>query len=229
MYADHLQYDRRRQLDNSRLRARKRNDRRPGAEHTHHRCLSRATQSRDENAQIDNGIIPRLGRPFMEKGVRSRYNGIVSLEYRPTDALHFYADFVGGRITNAFNRADINWIGRNGAVIPVNETVDANNRGHPAEHLPNRHGFWKRGPYHERNDYLSFNPGADGKSAMTCTLRCKPSQPQSLPARTCRRSGSDAVQRGKSNWRAAGRPLHGRRFCEFHNPGGFGRPDTFPP
>lgn len=112
------------------------------------------------NYQIDNGLTPRLGRPFMEKGVRSRWNGIVSLEYRPSEELHFNFDFIAGRINNAFDRSDMNWIGRNGAVIPTNEVVDANNavvRGTFA----NAAWFLEARPYHERNDYLSVNPGME--------------------------------------------------------------------
>jgi len=112
------------------------------------------------NYQIDNALIPRLGRPFLEKGARSRYNGIVSLEYRPTDSLHFYMDFIGGRISNAFNREDMNWIGRNGAVIPTSEVVDANNVATSGTYA-NAAWFLEARPYHERNDYLSINPGME--------------------------------------------------------------------
>jgi len=112
------------------------------------------------NYQIDNALIPRLGRPFMEKGVRSRWNGIVSLEYRPSDALRFYMDFIGGRITNAFDRADMNWVGRNGAVIPTNEVVDADNVVTSGT-FANAAWFLEARPYHERNDYLSINPGLE--------------------------------------------------------------------
>jgi TonB-dependent receptor len=112
------------------------------------------------NNQIDNGLTPRLGRPFMEKGVRSRWNTIVSLEYRATDALHLFADFVGGRITNAFDRADINWIGRNGAAIPTGLAVDANNVVTSGT-FANAAWFLEARPYHERNDYLSINPGME--------------------------------------------------------------------
>ena len=47
--------------------------------------------------QIDNAIIPRLGRPVDEFGTKDRYNGIVSLEFRPTDSLHFYLDSMYGK------------------------------------------------------------------------------------------------------------------------------------
>jgi TonB-dependent receptor len=112
------------------------------------------------NYQLDNALIPRLGRPFLEKGARSRYNGIVSLEYRPTDSMHFYMDMIGGRITNAFNREDMNWVGRNGAVIPTKEVVDANNVATSGTYA-NAAWFLEARPYHERNDYFSVNPGME--------------------------------------------------------------------
>lgn len=110
--------------------------------------------------QLDAGLIPRLGRPFMEKGVRSRYNGIVSLEYRPSDDLHFYLDAIGGRVTNNFDREDIDWVGRNGAMIPENTTVDANNVVTSATYA-NAQWFLEARPYHERGDFLSVNPGME--------------------------------------------------------------------
>src|SRR6185503_17107124 len=75
-------------------------------------------------AQIDNAIIPRLGRPSDEFGKKDRYNGIVSLEYRPTDSLHFYVDSMYGKKENDLQRIDMNWVGRNGAMIPLNLQVD---------------------------------------------------------------------------------------------------------
>ncbi|HYS45754.1 MAG TPA: TonB-dependent receptor, partial [Rhizomicrobium sp.] len=111
-------------------------------------------------SQIDEGIIPRLGRPFMEKGVRSRYSGVVSFEYRPSDDLHFYVDLIGSKISNAFDRADIDWVGRNGAVIPVGETVNANNVVTGGTYA-NAQWFLEARPYHERNDYFSINPGME--------------------------------------------------------------------
>jgi len=127
MYADHLQYDRRRQLANSRLRARKRNDRRPGAEHTHPPLpISRNSIPGRRTPQIDNGII-RARRPFMEKGVRSRYNGIVSWNIaRPTPCI--LCGFRRGqdhptRIPIVAGDIQLDW--PQWSVIPVNETVDA--------------------------------------------------------------------------------------------------------
>ena len=74
--------------------------------------------------QINNAIIPRLGRPSDEFGARDRDNAIVSLEYRPLDSLQFYVDSMYGHKKNNEQRVDMDWVGRNGAAIPLNMTVD---------------------------------------------------------------------------------------------------------
>ena len=48
----------------------------------------------------------------------------MSLEYRPSDDLHFYVDALAAKKKNDMNRIDMNWVGRNGAMIPLNMTVD---------------------------------------------------------------------------------------------------------
>ena len=64
---------------------------------------------------------------MFENGTRSRYNGILSLEYRPTEDMHFYFDGILGVLENNLNREDILWAGRSGNSIPMNMRVDANN------------------------------------------------------------------------------------------------------
>ena len=39
----------------------------------------------------------------------------LSLEWRPTDSLHFYLDMIGGRTFNDMDRSDIDWGVRAGA------------------------------------------------------------------------------------------------------------------
>jgi TonB-dependent receptor len=112
------------------------------------------------NFQIDNGLIPRLGRSMYEDGHRDRYNGVASFEYRPTDGLHFYLDVIGGRTNNEFDRSDIDWVGRNGSVIPINEKVDANNVVTSGT-FANAQFFLEARPYKERADFFSINPGAE--------------------------------------------------------------------
>jgi TonB-dependent receptor len=74
--------------------------------------------------QIDNALIPRLGRPSAEYGTKNRYNGIISLEYRPTDGLHFFLDSMYGKKEIDMQRIDMNLVGRNGAIVPLNMQVD---------------------------------------------------------------------------------------------------------
>ena len=108
--------------------------------------------------QISNALIPRLGRSMYELGTRSRYNGIVSLEYRPTDSLHFYVDFIGGKLNNNFDRSDMDWVGRNGAMIPEHLALDANGVVTSGT-FANSQFFLEARPYKESEDFLSINPG----------------------------------------------------------------------
>ncbi len=108
--------------------------------------------------KLSNGIIPRLGRPMYEKGTRDRYNGIVSLEYRPSEELHFYLDAIGGRTYNDLDRSDIDLVGRFSNLIPANMEVDAGNVVTSATFY-NAQWFLEARPYKEKADYLSFNPG----------------------------------------------------------------------
>lgn len=119
--------------------------------------------------QLNNMLLPRLGRPFLEKGVRSRYNGVASFEFRPSDAVHVYLDMIGGRISNNFNRADIDWIVRNGGIIPTGVSVDADNvvtRGTFA----NAQWLLEARPYHEYGDFFSVNPGLEWRPSDTIEI-----------------------------------------------------------
>ncbi|WP_114951524.1 TonB-dependent receptor [Sphingosinicella terrae] len=74
--------------------------------------------------QLDNAIIPRLGRPAEEFGRKQRISAILALEWRPSDTLNFYIDSIYARRENDLERIDMNWVGRNGAIIPINVEVD---------------------------------------------------------------------------------------------------------
>ncbi|HEV7716295.1 MAG TPA: TonB-dependent receptor [Steroidobacteraceae bacterium] len=115
--------------------------------------------------QIDNALIPRLGRPSSEFGTKDRYNGIVSLEYRPTDNLHFYVDSMYGKKDNSMERLDMNWVGRNGTMIPLNLTVDrtdcANGCVATGGTFANAQFFLEYRPYDEDTKFWGVNPGFD--------------------------------------------------------------------
>jgi len=110
--------------------------------------------------QISNGLVPRTGRPMFERGTRSRYNGILSLEYRPSDELHFYFDGILGVVENNLDREDLFWVARNGNSIPMNEVVDANNVVVSGQ-FANAAMALEARPYKEKSDYISLNPGMD--------------------------------------------------------------------
>jgi len=110
--------------------------------------------------QISNAIVPRTGRPMFERGSRNRYNGILSLEYRPSDDLHFYMDNIFGVLENNLDREDLFWIARSGSAIPTNLVVDNHNVVLSGDMLNAGMSLEAR-PYKEKSDYFSLNPGMD--------------------------------------------------------------------
>jgi TonB-dependent receptor len=114
--------------------------------------------------QINNGIIPRLGRPSYEYGAEDTYNAVMSLEYRPTDALHFYMDNMFGKEHNVLTREDMDWVVRaNGNIIPLNEKFDstscANGCTVTSGTFANSQFFLEYRPYFENTDFWGTNPG----------------------------------------------------------------------
>jgi TonB-dependent receptor len=115
-------------------------------------------------SQIDNGIIPRLGRPSDEYGTKERLNFIGSLEYQG-DGIHAYIDGMFARKKNLLERIDMNWVGRNGAVIPLNTTYDRTDctagcvvtKGTYA----NAQFFLEYRPHNEHVQYWGVNPGIE--------------------------------------------------------------------
>ncbi len=114
-------------------------------------------------SQIDNALIPRLGRPSDEFGSRDRYNAVVAFEFRPNDNLHFYVDSMYGHKKNDEQRIDMDWVGRNGAMIPLNLQVD-----NPtctagcvvtSGTFANSQFFLEYRPYIETTKFWGVNPG----------------------------------------------------------------------
>jgi TonB-dependent receptor len=124
--------------------------------------------------QIDNGIIPRLGRPSDEYGSRDRINAVVSAEWRPSDALHFYIDGLYGWKKNDLQRVDMDWVGRNGAAIPINETFDKTDCSQgctvTSGTFANSQFFLEYRPYIETTKFWSANPGASWNIASNLKL-----------------------------------------------------------
>jgi TonB-dependent receptor len=115
--------------------------------------------------QIDNGLIPRLSRPRTEVGTRERQSYLASLEWRPSDSLHFYVDGMYGKRDTEFTRTSMNWVGRNGAAIPLNTTYDRADCTTgcvvTGGTYANAQFFLEYRPYKDTQDYWGVNPGLD--------------------------------------------------------------------
>jgi TonB-dependent receptor len=113
--------------------------------------------------QLDNALIPRLGRPSDEFGDKDRTSAILALEYRPTDTLHFYIDSMYGKKENDLERIDMNWVGRFGSVIPINMTVDRSDCGNgcvvTGGTFANAQFFLEYRPFIEDTEFWGVNPG----------------------------------------------------------------------
>lgn len=115
--------------------------------------------------QIDNGIIPRLGRFTAQYGRRDRINAIASAEWRPNDAMHFYVDGLYGFKKNNLTRENIAWIVRNGQIIPTNTTYDKEDCSAGCQvtsgTYANSQFFLEYRPLTETTHLYSVNPGLD--------------------------------------------------------------------
>jgi TonB-dependent receptor len=115
--------------------------------------------------QIDNGLIPRLGRPANEYGTRDRYNAILSLQYQPSDSLNFYIDSMYGNKKNRMDRTDLAWVGRNGAMVPLNLKFDRTDCSNGCVvtkgTFANAQFFLEFRPYKEDIEFWGVNPGVD--------------------------------------------------------------------
>jgi TonB-dependent receptor len=113
--------------------------------------------------QIDNALIPRLGRPAVIEGDRDRYNAIASFEFRPSESFHAYLDTMYGKKENDLERIDMNLVGRNGAMIPINMQVDREDCSQgcvvTSATFANAQAFLEYRPFLEDTEFYGANPG----------------------------------------------------------------------
>ncbi len=127
--------------------------------------------------QIDNALIPRLGRPMFDVGSKDRFNGIVSLEFLPTDDLHFFLDSMYGKKENDLERVDLMWgvrrTSQGGLIIPQNMQVDREDCSTGCvvtnATFANSQFLLEYRPYVENTEFWGTNPGMDW--AITDKLR----------------------------------------------------------
>lgn len=111
-------------------------------------------------SQISNALIPRLGRPVNVDDDYKRHAAVMSLQYNPNDAMNFYLDALYAQAKRNTNRTDMDLVGRNGNMIPLNMSVDANHVVTQGT-FTNAQFFLEARPYHEKDRFWSVNPGAD--------------------------------------------------------------------
>lgn len=124
--------------------------------------------------QIDNGLLPRLGRSTSIRGPRDRINAIVSAEWQPSDTLHFYIDGLYGYKKNDLIRENMAWIVRNGAAIPTNLTFDKSDCSAGCTvtggTFANVQFFNEFRPYIETTKLFSINPGGEWEISESLKL-----------------------------------------------------------
>ncbi|WP_380786337.1 TonB-dependent receptor [Sphingomonas sp. R86521] len=124
--------------------------------------------------QIDNALLPRLGRPSDNRGSRDRINAIVSAEWHPSDTLRFYVDGLYGYKKNDLIREDMAWIVRNSAIIPLNLTFDKSDCSVGCTvtggTFANAQFFDEFRPYIETTKLFSVNPGGEWDVSDTLKL-----------------------------------------------------------
>ena len=121
--------------------------------------------------QIDNAIIPRLGRNMNVDGKQQRINAVASFEWHATDNLHLFVDTLFGRKHNNWDRIDMSWIGRSGSSIPLNMTVDRTDCSNgcvvTGGTFANAQVNLEYRPYTEDTKFYNVNPGMEWKISET--------------------------------------------------------------
>jgi TonB-dependent receptor len=109
--------------------------------------------------QLGDAIIPRLGRRADFSGTRARQSALLSLEYRPSDTMRFYADTMYSKADREFERLAMTWVVRNSnSMIPRNLVIE-DNIVQSGQFL-NSSFFLEARDYDEQVDFWNFNPGA---------------------------------------------------------------------
>ncbi|MET0310005.1 MAG: TonB-dependent receptor [Sphingomonas sp.] len=127
--------------------------------------------------QIDNAILPRLGGVSIADGRRDRVNGVASVEWRPSEALHVYVDAMAGYRRYAYTRTTDEWIVRNAMPIPLDMTVDRADcsRGCVATGgtFANAQFYSVGRLYDETNHYWGVNPGLEWRAGEDLSVRIR--------------------------------------------------------
>jgi TonB-dependent receptor len=128
--------------------------------------------------QIDNAVMPRLGRTMFEEGDRDRYNAVVSLEFRPNEDMHFFLDSMYGKQESDFTRQATAWAVRSGSqggrIVPTQMQVDRSDCSAgctlTSGVFPNAQFMMEFRPYEEESEFYGTNPGMTWQIAEKLSL-----------------------------------------------------------
>jgi TonB-dependent receptor len=124
--------------------------------------------------QIDNALVPRLGRFMDYFGTRDKSAAIFSAEYRPTQDLHFYLDTMYSKRDDDMSRIAYTWAVRNNFSIPLDMQVDkqdcAGGCTVTSGTFANSRYFIEYGPRRDRVDLKGINPGMEWQITPTLKL-----------------------------------------------------------
>jgi len=113
--------------------------------------------------QINNALIPALGRPADISGSRDRDSFLGSVEWRPNDNTRVWIDGLYTQAQRDTERMDMDLLGRNFSsptgMVPLDMQVDGNNVVTDAT-FAGAQAFLQYRPYTESVDYWQINPGA---------------------------------------------------------------------
>lgn len=127
--------------------------------------------------QIDNAILPRLGRYMDYFGTRDKGAAIVSAEWRPLDNLHFYVDTMYSKKDDDMSRIGYTWAVRNNFEIPLNMQVDKSDCAAGCTvtqgTFANSRYFIEYGPRRDKTTLKGINPGMEWKISPTLKLEAQ--------------------------------------------------------
>jgi TonB-dependent receptor len=127
--------------------------------------------------QIDNALVPRLGRFMDYFGTRDKGSAIISAEWRPFDNLHFYLDTLYSKKDDDMQRIAYTWAVRNNAAIPLDMKVDKSDCSQgctvTSGTYSNATYFIEFGPRRDRTTLKGINPGMEWKITPALKLEAQ--------------------------------------------------------
>lgn len=110
--------------------------------------------------QISNALIPRLARPLVYNDGEKMNSGIMSFEFRPNENMDYWLDAMYSGINMNSVRYDMDLVGRNGNMIPLDLQVGDDNVVQKGT-FTNAQFFLEDHAYLSKSKFWSVDPGAN--------------------------------------------------------------------